>query len=226
MKTILALLLLAFAANASRADDIYLSTGVKDVLKLSKSSVDSKVIESFVQNSSVAYNPTADEIIYLHKEGVGDNVIAALLKRGGELRQQNPAPVAAMQQAPALNPATVIYQPASTPSPVATTVYYNSVISSPGAYYGSVISVPSYPYYSYYPGYSCFSPTFSFGFGFPLGYRGYGGSSPYRVYGNGYNHSWGGGFGYGHASFAGGNHSVHSSWSPASHGSRGSGRSH
>ena len=224
MKTILALLLLSLAAPTSRADDLYLSTGVKDVVKLSKSSLDSKVIESFVRNSSIAYNPTADEIIYLHKEGVGDNVIAALLKRGGELRQQMPAPVAASQSlpAPVLNPVAVIYQTASVPSPVGPTVYYNSVISSPEAYYGSVISVPSY---SYYEGYPCVSPGFSFSVGFPFGYRSYSGYNNYGGYGYGYNHSWGVGFGHGSRSFAGGNHSIRSSWSPVTHAGRASGRS-
>ena len=223
MKTILTILLLSFAADVTRADDVYLSAAVRDVLKLSKSTVDSKVIESFVQNSVVASSPTADEIIYLHKEGVSDNVIAALLKRGGELRQQSPAPAAAVQYAPAPEPvpATIVYQSA----PVAPTVAYNSVISSPSAYYGTVISVPSYPAYSYYPGYSCYAPTFSFGIGFPLGYRSFVGNSSYHVYGTGYNHAWGGS-GYTHVSYSGGNHSVHSSWAPTSHGARGSGRSH
>ena len=224
MKTILALLLLSLAPLAARADDIYLSAGVRDVVKLSKSGVDSKVIESFVQNASIPYNPTADEIIHLHKEGVADNVIAALLKRGGELRQQAPAPIAATppHPPPTLNPAPVIYQPASAPSPVGPTVYYNSVISSPEAYYGSVISVPSYSYYQAYP---CVSPGFSFSVGFPFGYRSYSGYNNYGGYGYGYNHSWGVGFGHGYRSFAGGNHSIRSSWSPVTHAGRGSGRS-
>src|SRR5258706_16044924 len=43
----------------------YLSAGLPEVVKMHKAGVDAPVLLAFVQNSPVAYHPSAKEIIYL-----------------------------------------------------------------------------------------------------------------------------------------------------------------
>jgi len=61
--------------------DTQLSSGVQDVLKLNRAQVGTSVIQSFVRNSSTGFNLTAAEIVYLHSEGVSDEVIGSMLAR-------------------------------------------------------------------------------------------------------------------------------------------------
>src|SRR5262245_38810617 len=74
------------------------SAGVDDILKMVDAKVDSSVVKEFIHNSPVAYNPTAQEIISLKQKGVSDEVVAAMLARGGELRNQMRAAVRAVPE--------------------------------------------------------------------------------------------------------------------------------
>src|SRR5262249_39735257 len=77
------------AANTTEAaKPVRLSSGLDEVVKLTKAGVDESVILAFVQNSSVAYHPSAQEIIKLRELGISSAVITALLHRGEELHQR------------------------------------------------------------------------------------------------------------------------------------------
>ena len=77
------------------AQEPRLSAGLTDIVKLSQANAGPAVIESFINNSPIAYSPTSDEIIFLRKQGVSDQVLAALLRHGAEIRQQANAAAAA-----------------------------------------------------------------------------------------------------------------------------------
>ena len=157
-----------------------LSWGLDDVVKLSKAGVDESVIHSYIQNSGVGYNPTAQDIIQLRELGVSSQITAALMQRGSEVRQaatveaQKQAQAAASAAAPA-QAAPVYTAPATYVAPASTVTYigYPSYGYSYGGYYG-----PSYYSYPYY--YGGFYPSVAVGFrfggghfgGFPGGFHG------------------------------------------------------
>jgi hypothetical protein len=71
-----------------------LSPGAQEVLKLSRAQVGTSVIQSYVQNSHTAYNLKAADIVYLHSNGVSDEVIGSMLatKSAGGVPVSNPRP--------------------------------------------------------------------------------------------------------------------------------------
>src|SRR6266566_3053798 len=64
------------------------SQGIGEILKMVDAKVDVTVIKAYIKNSPTAYNPNANEIIALKQRGMGDDVITALIQRGGEVRAQ------------------------------------------------------------------------------------------------------------------------------------------
>jgi len=66
----------------------YLSSGLPEIVKMHKAGVDASVLLAFIQNSPMAYNPSAKEIIYLRDSGISNEIISAMLRRGGELRDR------------------------------------------------------------------------------------------------------------------------------------------
>lgn len=168
------------SANVTAPKAAKLSWGLDDIVKLSKAGVDESVILTYVSNSGVAYNPTAQDLIQLRELGVSPQITAALMQRGSEARQA--ATVEAQKQAQATAPAAAPAQPAPVYTPPATyeapasTVTYIGYPSYPSygysyapAYY---YSYPYYPrYYGYYGG---FYPGVSFGIN--VGHVGFGGS--------------------------------------------------
>ena len=50
------------------------------VVKLTRAGLGGEVVLAYVQNSALHYAPTADEMIYLHRVGVAEDVLAALIK--------------------------------------------------------------------------------------------------------------------------------------------------
>ena len=144
-----------------------LSWGLDDVVKLSKAGVDESVIHSYILNSGVGYNPTAQDIIQLRELGVSSQITAALMQRGSEVRQT--ATVEAQKQAQAAaapaQAAPVYAAPATYVAPASTVTYigYPSYAYSYGGYYG-----PSYYSYPYY--YGGFYPSVSVGFRFGGGH--------------------------------------------------------
>jgi hypothetical protein len=68
-----------------------LSPGLADVIKLAQARVGDDTLLSYIQNTGLNYNPSADELLYLSDIGVSQSVLAALVKR----------PVAELAAAPA-----------------------------------------------------------------------------------------------------------------------------
>lgn len=155
-----------------------LSSGLDEIVRLSKAGVEEGVILAFIQNSPVAYRPSAQEILALRESGISSPILTAVLQHGAELRQrtaeappQPAAPAPAGANPPAVpeptrvQPSTVYYGDPAAYSVTSPTVVY---ASSPGYSYG-------YGGY-YYPRYSsCYSgvgfyggffPGISVGFGF------------------------------------------------------------
>lgn len=167
------------------------SNGIADIAKMMEQGVDASVIQSYVENSTVPYNPTSDDILYLHERGVGSQIITAVIRHGNELRQEQaktyreqqnrmaaattPVASATSSQVAATGP-TVISQP-----PGSYSYYYSypQPVYIPATYpvYSYSYALPSYSLYSYYayrPFYSYYGcgpyrssfPRVSFGVGF------------------------------------------------------------
>jgi len=150
-----------------------LSWGLDDIAKLSKAGVDESVILAYINNANVGYNPTAQDVIQLRELGVSAQITAALMQRGGEVRQA--ATVEAQRQGQAATPVmapraaqpTAEYAAPTYAAPVSTVTY----IGYTGYTYGYAgcysPSYYSYPYYSRsygcYGGYYGFYPGISFG---------------------------------------------------------------
>ena len=144
-----------------------LAYGVSQILQLEQAKVSDDTIVAYIKNSGNSYGLTADQIVYLKKQGVSDTVMTAMLN------QPKPAAVAYTPTAPA-------------PEPVAPTVNYAPVPTTtvaPTVTYVQAAPAPAYNYYAqpyYYPSYAWFPPvslSFAWGGGWYGGYRGgyYGG---------------------------------------------------
>lgn len=122
-----------------------LSPGLDEVIRLAQAKVGEDVLMAYIDKSGQPYNPTSEEIVYLHDLGVSDKVIAEIIKRSPQKEMvagQNTAPaeplniptvkVPAVQEpqpdlAPLVstNPATVVAQPEA---PAQTVVVQQPVI--------------------------------------------------------------------------------------------------
>jgi len=58
-----------------------MSPGLNDVVRLAQSKMGDDVLLAYIGRSGVEYNPTTEEIVYLHDLGVSDKVISEILKR-------------------------------------------------------------------------------------------------------------------------------------------------
>ena len=186
----------------------YLSAGLPEIVKMHKAGVDASVLLAYVQNSPVSYHPSAKEIIYLRDEGVSSEIISAMLRRGGELRDRaTPAPLA---PAAPPTPASPLPPQAAAPAPVvvyanqpdliyttpsyvsypaysyAWPAYYNYSYCRP--YYNNSYCQPSYYRAGYYPSvYAGYRSGCYPGFGVSIGF----GGGNYYGYAGGYSHGGG-----------------------------------
>ena len=169
-----------------------LSAGLDEIVKLAKAGVDESVILAFIQSSSVAYRPSAPEIIKLRELGISSAITTALLRRGDEVRQR-----AAQAQQESTNRAVQPAAPAAAPAPTPpatppaapeqpTATYYVPSVSYPSVTYASY---PAYSYGyggSYYPRYYsagyCYPRYYSAGYCSPRYYSGYPRASFYAGY--------------------------------------------
>ena len=78
MKTFLSTAIALGVTMAALADDVRITSAVADLVKMAQAQVSPAVLESFVANSPVAYSPNPDEILYMKKQGVPDEVVAAI----------------------------------------------------------------------------------------------------------------------------------------------------
>lgn len=182
------------------------SAGLDDVVRLTKAGVDEAVILAYVQSSSIAYRPNAQEIVRLRELNVTSGVITAMLKRGDDLRERAAAARReAQQKAPPPAPAAPAPQapPANDPQPTQTStttqiiqpVVYQQPVYYPEYRSSSVIYFPAS--YSYYNRYASYFPS-SYGNCYPRYsyYSSYGSCYPRYGYGGNY-----GGYGLRYAGY-------------------------
>jgi hypothetical protein len=172
------------ASGQKPAEPVQLSYGVEDILKVTRAKVSDDVMVPFIKNSGRLYQLTSSEIIYLHDEGMSDQVISAMLNQTRRLARATP------QKPPQTGAASPALALADAPQYVTASAPTSSVYVIPSS---AVYDCPYYPYYPYY-GYGY--PWISLGFG----YWGWG------YYGGGYycgNGHYGGGY---HGGYHGGGH--------------------
>ena len=136
------------ASEATASPAVAFPPVVRDVLKMLDAKVDPSVIKAYIQNASILFNPTANQIIALKQRGVPDDLIAAIIQRGAEVRAQM---VQAAQAAAQASAATAAPPPASAYGTATAPYYpYSAPYSYPYDYsdYGY-----GYPYYGYSYGY-------------------------------------------------------------------------
>jgi hypothetical protein len=140
-----------------------ISGPVREVAQMYDKGIDASVIQSFVENSTVAYIPRADEIIYLNERGVPSAIITTMIQHGARVREQ-----VATAQAAAV---------AAQPSPASVATYAATPPPVPPVYpaVSPTYAYPAYADYSYSYGYPYYSSVgiyapFRFGFGFPRPY--------------------------------------------------------
>jgi len=63
-------------------------SGISEILKLLDAGVSQEVIKTYIENSPVAYQPSAADLIALKGRGVSDDITIALVKRGADLKAQ------------------------------------------------------------------------------------------------------------------------------------------
>ena len=135
-----------------------LSYGIAEIVKMVEAGVDVSTIETYVQSSPTAYNPSAQDIVQLHEQGVPSSIITAVIRHGKELREKWAQSQPAQSQVPSQQTA-----PASPNNGLSAQPTYVRA-SAPQNYYASPsYTYPAYyPSYSYYPNYSYFYPYYSY----------------------------------------------------------------
>jgi hypothetical protein len=90
------------------------STGVEEVVKLAATGATEDALIAYVRKSNAAYDLSIEQILRLNKMGIPQKVVAAMVQRGKELREQ----AASNEPAPPLPPAPPV-PPAEAPRNVA-----------------------------------------------------------------------------------------------------------
>lgn len=151
---------LASTASAT----VSFSQGIRDVLKMLDAKVDASIVEAYIKSSSIAFNPSASEIIALKQRGVPDEVITTVLQRGAEVRAQ--LAMGAQATAPPAPPAN--------PGPPMGNGYG---AASPYPDYSGYAD--AYPYGDYGYGYPYYGSAY---FGYPYSYWWYNNWYPWAFY--------------------------------------------
>jgi hypothetical protein len=96
-----------------------LPSGVQDVVKLVKAGLGEDVVLAHIKSLNANYNLTADQLIYLHQQGVSQNEIKALMSTGNStpISPVAPAPVPTPANAPQPIPQTAIQPPPAVGKP-------------------------------------------------------------------------------------------------------------
>jgi hypothetical protein len=97
---------------AAAVATLALSPGAAEVVRLSEAGTSDEVVLAYVRNSRVAFELTADQILYLKDIGLTSDLVSEMLKRDSDLRKE-PQPYVYDQK---LYPATV-----PPPAPLSTT---------------------------------------------------------------------------------------------------------
>ena len=152
--------------------------GVEDVLKLSRAQVSEDITLNFIHSSGTIYNLAPKDIVYLHNQGVSDQVINAMLNQ-----RKNVAAEMAAQAAPTgapTAPQAPVAPDANAAAAAQAPTQYAPTYAQPAPTYAQpdTTYAPASPYYYgdypyYYGGYPYYyGPSIGIGLGF--GYGGYG----------------------------------------------------
>ena len=138
-----------------------LSSVAAQVLQLSKANVGEATIIAFVQNSQGDCALDAAQIIYLKQQGVSENVINAMIKRGNRPGANLPVATKTVTRTYTIARSPKGASEATSESPTNCTVTTIATVQPAPVYY---YPYPSYPYY-YYPYYGYWWPPVSVSFG-------------------------------------------------------------
>ncbi len=126
-----------------------LSPGAAEVVKLAQAGMGDDVIVSYIRNSSIPFNLSADQILYLKDIGLSSQSITEMLNRDKALGSVAVAPAPAAPTPTAVAPVATAPAPApayvSSP-PADVTYFYNDL-----APYGAWVELPGYGW--------CWQPT-------------------------------------------------------------------
>jgi|GEM_PF-1654521 len=142
----------ASATSAVSNTPTDLTANTREVIKLQQSGIGTNVINSFIANSSMKFQLSAEDVIYLHSLDVPEGLIVAMIRHDQQFDATAPSVATATAVAPAVPPpAPVVVQQ---PAPV--------VVAPPPA---PVYVAPTYvyPYYPY--GYPVYYPAVRVGVG-------------------------------------------------------------
>lgn len=137
--------------NKSNSDGVVkLSTGVDEILKMVQAGVSAEVIRTYIENSPIAYNLNANDIIALKEHGVPDDLTKTMVKRGATLRGQveqannsTPVPPAGWRnQRATMDPESYDYFQYYYLYPRTLAAANQRLYGSPGGFY-------DYPFYGY-----------------------------------------------------------------------------
>jgi len=183
------------AAPAASASQQYnLPSGVAEVMKMYKGAIPADIMISYINNSSLVFYLSADNIISLQQQGLPLPVINAMINRYGQLQRQNSMMAGPAQTQQPQYAAPQVQVPAQAPAPQ----YYSYAPSEPAVSYP--VEAPVYDPY-YYDSYNYYDPFYYPGYwGWPVGISvGYIGGFGHGYYRGGYGHG-----GVGHGGFGGG----------------------
>jgi hypothetical protein len=130
--------------SAALPPNIFPTSPLAQVIRLTQAGVDESVIMTYVTNSGSTFNLNSDKIIYLKDIGLPNEVVTAMMQRDQQLRQQmtattyeppaQPAPVTTEQPETAPPP-----QPVEQPAEVTVNYFYQTLTP-----YGSWVDADGY----------------------------------------------------------------------------------
>ena len=137
------------------------SPGAQEIVSMLEAKVDPEIVKAYIKNSPAPYNLSAAEIIDLKSHGVPDEIVAAMLQRGAEVRAHAVAPSQAPSvTTPAPYPMTSQYQYPQYPQYAEG---YSDYTPYYAGYYGGYPYYYPYSYWWYnygYPGYGYYYPYY------------------------------------------------------------------
>jgi hypothetical protein len=125
--------------------NIYPTSPLAQVVRLTQAGVDESVIMTYVTNSGSTFNLDSDKIIYLKDIGLPNEVVTAMMQRDQQLQQQMAASAYQPPAQPAPAPTTEqpetepVPQPVEQPAEVSVNYFYDNL-----APYGTWVDVDGY----------------------------------------------------------------------------------
>ncbi|GMV81796.1 MAG: hypothetical protein AMXMBFR7_29800 [Planctomycetota bacterium] len=111
------------------AGSAFASEGVDEIVKLEEAGVSDDVQLAYVQNSSIAYDPTSQEIERLEQAGVSASVIVAMIERGEKADARSAAASQGELRNAASSPEETVMTRGAEPQPQVPPPVYNDDVS-------------------------------------------------------------------------------------------------